>query len=112
MELYAIKPQEHDTMSKLKRCSILLLAVIIFALDNAFLKAIPAGTEPFKVIALSSVIATPLLALFFHRHLRAAAAGRCHLIVFLIAVSFTAYNYFNIASLAYISVNTASFLFL
>lgn len=46
-------------MSKLKRCSI-LLAVIIFALDNAFLKAIPAGTEPFEVIALSSVIATPL----------------------------------------------------
>ena len=29
----------------------------------------------------------------------------------MIAVSFTAYNYFNIASLAYISVNTASFLF-
>ncbi|WP_392887828.1 DMT family transporter [Eubacterium limosum] len=98
-------------MSRFKRCGILLLAVVLFALDNILLKALPEGTSPFGVLTLSCGLAAPILTLCFKKRLRKKIEVREHVRIFLMAGGFTLFNTLNILSLRYLGVNDSSFIF-
>lgn len=98
-------------MGRFKRCGILLFAVILFALDNILLKALPKGTSPFGVLAISCGIAAPILTLCFRKHLKEKLPPRDHVLIMLLAAGFALFNFMNIFSLKYLTVNDSSFIF-